>query len=230
MCANPTRQFRLALIHATRVAIAPIEAAASALWPEAELVSILEEGLSADRAEKRVPVTELNARIVELAHYAERLNPDGILYTCSAFGEGIEQAASASELPIHKPNEAMFEAAFAYGDNLAMIYTFSPSVGGMEQEFREAAEQIGSKATLRSIFANGAMDALKNGDADTHNKLVAEAATRLDEFDAILLAHFSTAQAAAAVRDVTHTPVLASPESAIEKMKNCVVQKNVPET
>jgi len=217
-------QLRLALIHATRLAMEPIEAAAQDLWPEAELVSILEEGLSMDRAANKVSDAQLNARIVELARYAEQLSPAGILYTCSAFGEGIEQAANTSSLPVLKPNEAMFEAAFMQGDKLAMIYTFQPSVASMEREFNEAAKLHGSNASLLSVVAEGALGALRNGDAKSHNQKVAEAARGIEGVDAIMLAQFSTAQAAPAVRDVTDALVLTSPESAVEKMKALVEQ------
>lgn len=217
-----SREIRIALIHATRVAIDPVEIAAKALWPEAEMVSILEEALSMDRAANIVPMTEINSRVVDLARYAERLNPNGILYTCSAFGEGIEQAASASRLPVHKPNEAMFDAAFDCGSRIAMIYTFQPSVAGMEKEFYEAAALNGSQARIKSVFAKGAMDALKAGDAEAHNELVAQAAAGVGDADAILLAQFSTAQAITAVRNITNIPVLSSPEAAIKKMKDCV--------
>lgn len=170
-----------------------------------------------------MPVAQLNARTVDLARYAERLNPEGILYNCTAFGEGIEQAARTPELPVLKPNEAMFDEAFNYGDNLAMIYTFPPSVGGMEKEFYEAAELRGSKAKLHSVFAQGAMDALKDSDASSHNNIVASVAKGIDNFDAILLAQFSTAQAAPVVRNTIDTPVLTGPESAINKMKSSII-------
>jgi len=220
-----SNQKRIALIHATRVAIGPVESAAKELWPEAELVSILEEALSMDSAAGTVPADELHERIVDLARYAERLKPDGILYTCSAFGKGIERASQTSHLPVLKPNEAMFDAAFGYGDNIAMIYTFPTAVKGMEKEFANAAEQIDSRATVRSIFAEGAREALNSGDAETHNRLIADTAAGLDA-DAIMLAHFSMAIAASAVKDVTSIPVLTSPESAISKMKNRVIGKS----
>lgn len=217
-----SRKKRIALIHATRVAMEPVEAAANKIWPQAELVSILEEALSMDSAANRVPQTELDARIVDLARYAERLNPDGILYTCSAFGKGIEQAARTSKLPVHKPNEAMFDVAFNYGDNIAMIYTFASAVAGMEKEFDESAKTRNSNAKVHSVFAQGARDALNAGDAETHHRLISEAATEVADADAILLAHFSMASAAQTVRKAVDTPVLTSPESAIEKMKGCV--------
>ena len=216
---------RIALIHATRVAIDPIELAVRELWPQAETVSILDEGLSADRASGRASLETLNARIVTLARYAEGMKPDGILYTCSAFGRGIEEAAATSELPVLKPNEAMFEAAFDHGTDIAMIYTFPPAVTGMEEEFAEEAARRGSQARLRSIHAGGALEALRAGDVDAHNQLIAQAAQEIGTADAILLAHFSMARAAHSVRSVTGIPVLSSPETAIRKLQAALIQR-----
>lgn len=215
-------KYRIALIHATRVAISPIEEAAKAYWPEAELFSILDEALSIDRASNRVPLDQLNERIIQLAHYANNVDPDGILYTCSAFGRGIERAASRSPLPILKPNEGMFDKALELGDDIVMVYTFQPSVEGMEIEFHEEARRRGSSANIRSILAEGAIEALNAGDEERHNKLVADVVAGIEHADAILLAHFSTARAATVARLTTDIPVLSSPETAIEKMKQAV--------
>lgn len=217
---------RIALIHATRVAVEPIETAAKELWPDADTITILEEGLSADRASGAATLDELNARIVRLARYAEDMKPDGILYTCSAFGRGIEKAAATSSIPVLKPNEAMFEAAFAKGDDIAMIYTFEPAVKGMEDEFAEEATSRKSSAKIRSVFAEGALDALKAGDGRTHDRLIAEAARTIGKADAILLAHFSMARAANEVRTVTDVPVLTSPEAAIHKLQAALSGKS----
>ncbi len=62
-----------------------------------------------------------------------------MLFTCSAFGPAIAQAASLIDIPVLKPNEAMFEAALQRGDNIAMIATFKPALSTMEAEFAEEA-------------------------------------------------------------------------------------------
>ena len=69
------------------------------------------------------------------------------------------------------------------------------------------------------------MEALRAGDASTHNSLVAEAAKNINDASAILLAQFSMAQAAPQIRTATHIPVLTSPEAAIQKMQACVLGK-----
>ncbi|MGI9506011.1 MAG: aspartate/glutamate racemase family protein [Geminicoccaceae bacterium] len=211
-----TQPCRIALIHATRLAIDPIEEAASRLWPDAETISILEEGLAADRARSDALTPALADRIVQLARYAEGAGADGILYTCSAFGSAIETAASTSPLPVMKPNEAMFDAAFSYGDRVSMIYTFEPAAGGLAEEFREEAERRGSEAVLNTVFSEGALDAKRTGDQQTHDRLIAETAAAIDDADVIMLAQFSMASAAPLARDLSGKPVLTSPEAAIE--------------
>lgn len=217
-----TGSVRIALIHATRVAIDPIEEAFVRLWPEAETVTILEEGLSIDRARSDRLTPELQGRIVSLARYADCMGVNGIQFTCSAFGAGIEEAANQVSVPVYKPNEAMFEAAFEYGDNAVMIYTFEPAASGMEAEFKVEAIRRNSAATLHSIYCDGALDAKRKGDAATHDRLIAETAQTIESADVVLLAQFSMASAASLIRSRTVIPVLASPESAVNKMRSAV--------
>lgn len=213
---------RIALIHATPVAIEPIRDALSSGWPEADVVNILEDSLSSDRARSKELTPEMHERIADLARYARKIGADAILFTCSAFGAAIEKAAASFDIPVLKPNEAMFEEAIRYGRNNAMIATFGPAKGGMEAEFAEEAARLDPQARLTSYVVEEAMMALRSGDVRTHNRLVAEKAASLEGYDAILLAHFSTARAAAAVRASVSVPVLTSPDAAVRKLRRIV--------
>src|SRR5690348_16674664 len=99
---------RIALIHAVTVAMAPVHEAFRRLWPEAECVDILDTSLSRDRERDGRLTDKMIGRFLTLARYAEDTGADGILFTCSAFGEAIERAAEAAGVPVLKPNEAMF--------------------------------------------------------------------------------------------------------------------------
>jgi Asp/Glu/hydantoin racemase len=213
---------RIALIHATPVAIEPIKEALAAAWPEAEAINILEDSLSPDLAAAGELTEGLTERIVDLARYARKIGSNGILYTCSSFGPAIEKAAGLMDIPVLKPNEAMFEAAISRGGRTAMIATFKPAQASMEVEFREEAKRLSPQATITTFVVEPAMTALRAGDAETHNRLVAEQARELADFDAIVLAHFSTSRAAVAVRSVTDIPVLTSPDAAVSKLKRLV--------
>jgi hypothetical protein len=113
----------------------------------------------------------------------------------------------------------MFEAALRRGRRIGMLATFAPSVATMEAEFREQAARDNPQATLRTVLVDRALDALKAGDVDTHNALLAARAPELADCDAILLAHFSTSNAQAAVETVTTVPVQSSPAAAVAKLK-----------
>lgn len=211
---------RIALIHATTIAIDPIKAAFASSWPQAEPINILEDSLSPDRA-KVADITEaLTERIVALTKYARSTGCEAVLFTCSAFGRAIEHAATTVDIPVLKPNEAMFEAAIRKGGRTAMLYTFPPAREGMEVEFREEADRLKVLADIESILVEGAIEAVRAGDVETHNRLVAAAAAKLEGFDAITLAHFSTARALKPVQDVTDIPVLTSPDAAVAKLKH----------
>jgi Asp/Glu/hydantoin racemase len=213
---------RIALIHAVTVAMAPVHDAFHELWPAAECIDILDTSLSRDRERDGELTEKMIGRFLLLARYAEDNGADGILFTCSAFGEAIEQAADKASIPVLKPNEAMFEAALAAGQRLGMLATFAPSVGGMEDEFRDMAGAAKSTAVLSSFCVPGAMKALQAGDGAEHDQLVAIAAPRFADHDAVLLAHFSTSRAAAAVKSAVRCPVLTAPGAAVTKLKGLI--------
>jgi Asp/Glu/hydantoin racemase len=217
---------RIALIHAVTVAIRPVQEAFLELWPEAEYGNILDDSLSLDRERDGALTAAMTQRIRTLAEYAAATGAAGILFTCSAFGEAIEAAAARAPIPVLKPNEAMFAVALMAGRRIGMLATFAPSVQSMEEEFRALAATRRSPATIEIYCVPGAMAALKAGDAATHDGLLAEAAPRFGECDAVLLAHFSTARAAPAVSAALDRPILTSPGSAVAKLRSIITGEN----
>lgn len=211
---------RIALVHATPLAVEPVAEALARSWPQAEAVNILDDSLSPDRAKCEQITANLNERIMALATYARSLHAAGVLFTCSAFGNAIEAANAAGAEPVLKPNEAMFDAALNAGDTIAMLYTFAPAGRGMVEEFEVAAACENSKSQLTPHFVDGAIDALRRGDVDLHNQLVADAAAKLSGYDAILLAHFSTSRALEPARRSTSTPVFSAPDAAVLALRS----------
>ena len=218
MSARP----RIVLLHGTPVAMEPIQQAFAARWPEAEIVDLLDASLSIDRAKDHDLSPRMVDRFMELGAYAHRIGAAGILVTCSAFGPAIERMGRELPIPVLKPNDAMFQAALSRGTRIGMLATFAPSVLTMTNEFDAFVRESGSQATLRTIVVDGAMDALRKGDAQTHNELVAARAPALDDCDAIMLAHFSTSRAFDLTRRAVKAPLLTSPDSAVDRMRALV--------
>ncbi|MCV3738852.1 aspartate/glutamate racemase family protein [Rhizobium sp. TRM96647] len=211
---------RIFLFHATPVAMEPVQGAMRALWPEAEAVNILDESLSIDRAREVGGLSQgLVCRFTALGKQAVAGGADGILITCSAFGPAIRQLASQVTVPVLMPNEAMFRDALTRGGRIGMVATFAPAVSTMESEFAAFAAEMDRSARLETVLAEGAIESLRRGDREDHDRRVAQAARDLVDCDAIMLAHFSTTRAAQAVRRAVNIPVLTAPEAAVSRLR-----------
>jgi len=210
---------RIVLLHATPVAMSPVHDAFKDLWPDAEVINLLDDGLTIDRAKEEQLSETLIKRFVDLGRYGYAMGAQGILVTCSAFGPAIDILAKSVPVPVLKPNEAMFEAALRQGKRIGMLATFGPSLITMCEEFDRYAEQVGTGARLETLLVPNAIDLLRKGDIESHNRLLAEAAPQLAHCDAILLAHFSTSLAAESVRAQVKVPVLTAPHAAVQKMR-----------
>ena len=208
---------RIALIHALRHSPPPIEAAFKAAWPEATLMNLLDDSLSADLAKTGQLDDVMTGRFLNLSRYAVATGADAILFTCSAFGPCIDAvAAEQGARPVLKPNEAMIEDAVAQlggkGGKIGLLATFAPTLTTMPAEFPAGV-------TVKTKCAEGALAAMDRGDYAEHDRLAAEAAKDLMDCDVIALAQFSLARAADAVAAATGKPVLTTPGSAVRKLR-----------
>jgi hypothetical protein len=211
---------RVALIHATALAVAPIQAAFAQHWPQAQRMNLLDDSLSVDRARDGELTDAMVRRFVDLAQYAVRTGCGGILFTCSAFGPAIEAAALVSGVPTLKPNQAMFDAALAIPPRgrvlrLGLVATFQASIAAMQAELETLVRAGASQIEVRSVFVPQAMDDLAQGRAAEHDRKIAAAARTLADCDAVMLAQFSMAAAAARVQADLPCPVLTSPDCAV---------------
>jgi Asp/Glu/hydantoin racemase len=204
---------RITLIHALKHSLAPIEFSFARLWPEATLMNLVDDSLSADLARDGRLTSAMTDRFLILGRYAASTGADAILFTCSAFGPCIEAVAREhAPMPVLKPGEAMVEQAAARGHRIGLLSTFAPTLASMPQEFPSTVEVVPK-------LVAGAMAALDRGDRAEHDRLVVEAARDLRDCDLIALAQYSMAPAAALVEQASRLPVLTTPDSAVLKLK-----------
>jgi hypothetical protein len=210
---------RIALIHALKHSIAPIEASFARLWPDVTLMNLLDDSLSADVARDGRLTAYMTDRFLALGRYVASTHADAILFTCSAFGPCIEAVAREQEaIPVLKPNEAMIEQAVARGHRIGLLSTFPPTLQSMPQEFPSSVQIVPK-------LAEGALAALDRGDRAEHDRLVAQAARDLRDCDLIALAQYSMAPGAAQVAEASKLPVLTTPDSAVSKLKQLLAAK-----
>lgn len=214
---------RIALIHATALSLAPINAAFERHWPEAELMHLLDDSLSRDREREAELSDAMVERFITLASYAKGAGARALLFTCSAFGPAIEAAGRAVEIPTLKPNEAMFEQALGMGSKLALVATFRPSLVSMSEEIEAMAHARDKEVQLRTVFVPGAMAALAAGRPEDHDRSIAQAVEALKGYDAVMLAQFSMAAAGPLVQGALACPVLTSPGCAVLALRETML-------
>jgi len=214
---------RIGLIHATPLAVAPINEALRAGLPGAMAMNLLDDSLAVDRAAPGGLAADFTPRFRALADYCAAQGVDGIIYTCSAFGEAIEAVRRTASLPMLKPNEAMVEEAVAADMPIVVLATFAPSIPSMEVDFREAIGPRGRMPELIGVHVPEAQRLLGEGDAVAHDRLIAEAAARHKGRGRLLLCQFSMARAAAAVEAATGERPLTSPQSAVAKLRRALL-------
>lgn len=209
---------RIALIHALRHSPPPIEAAFREFWPEATLMNLLDDSLSADLARDGALTPAMTERFRTLGRYAVGTGAQGILFSCSAFGPCIDAvAADVAPLPVLKPNEAAIEEAVGIGRRIGLLATFPGTLASMPPEFPPGVDLV-------PCLAPGALAALDAGDLATHDRLAAEASRALKDCDVVLLGQFSLARAADLVAEATGRPVVTTPGSAVRKLRQAMLE------
>src|SRR5690349_22545092 len=205
---------RIALIHALPESPEPANRACEALWPEAARFNLMDDSLAPDLAAAGTITPAITRRFLDLANYAAGAGARGVLFTCSAFGASIDACKKALSIPVLKPNEAGLEAALEAGPRIALLATFAPTIPLMTAELEAMARSRGIVPTILTRVVEGALAALKRGDPAEHDRLIAQAAADLADVDALVLAQFSMARAAAGIAAVKGRKVITTPESA----------------
>ena len=210
----------IAIIHATRNAVTAIEDTFAQLWPEVEIVSLLDEYLSKELAKVGSLNDALTDRIARLAQFGIAGGADAILYSCSAFGKAIEAARASIDIPVLKPNEAMLTEALAAGSHIRVVATYMPTIASITGELQEMGKESGQRIEIDPCFVPRAFEALESGDGERHDELIAEAMGNRLPCDVVLLSQFSMARALPLVKENTDTIVLSSPDSAVLSLQD----------
>lgn len=217
---------RIALIHALEESIEPARAAFSVLWPDACWFDLLDTSLAVDLAAAGRLDEAMVGRFQTLADYAASSSGKGgktagILFTCSAFGPAIDLVKKNAAIPVLRPNEAAFAEALETGSRFLLAVTFPPSREALEAELRAMARDRGKTISVETVLVEGALAALKAGDAHRHDHLAAQAvAAHAAGVDAVILGQFSLARARTEIeRRLSGVPVITTPHSAVHALR-----------
>lgn len=211
---------RIGLVHALHASIAPIEAAFSESWPEAETLDLFDQSLYVDYNRDGQVTPTIERRIAKLLGYSADCDVEAILFTGSLFGEAVGKARAHIDVPVLTAYEALIEAAFRCGPRLAVLATVEDTATRVRADVERYARAGGLGYEMQARHVAGAIEALLRGDRATHDRLIVEEARHLDGCDAVMLGQFSMAPVANCLPRPPGATVLTSPGTAVAKLKN----------
>ena len=188
--------------------------------PSTEIVNYLDDGIvPAIAANGNALSIDVNRRLLSLAQAAELSGAQAILLTCSSISEFADVAAPFIKLPIFKIDEPMIRQAVSMGSNIGVVATAETTIPATTRQIESVAKLQGKQIAIQTRLAVGAMDALRAGNIDKHNKLVADTAVELcDICDVVILAQGSMMSALDALDERYHSKVLTSPYSGVKQL------------
>jgi Asp/Glu/hydantoin racemase len=165
--------------------------------------------------------------LVALIGSAHEGGADAVMVTCSSIGPGVKEARAVFDFPVLRVDEPMAESAVQTGKRIGVAATLSTTLEPTMQLIEETAAARGQAVDILPCLCRGAFEAVLAGDTERHDSMVTEALASLRErADVIVLAQASMARVVAKLAP-GGTPILSSPELALEHVRRTLVLEHV---
>ena len=159
-------------------------------------------------------------RMFDLVATAADDGADAILITCTIFSPYAEVFSKVLSKPVVSPDQAMLDAVAAKNGKTAIICTFIGTVEITRKMYQSRCRAAGVPDDVDLYVADGALDALNEGDWDTFHERIRKKVRELDaEYDNIVLVQISMAGAARGM-ELQHAALFCSPESAYQTVRS----------
>lgn len=217
---------KIAAVYTGVALVTPLSDLLREALPDYKIMNILDDSLIADIIAEGHLTSAVRRRLYSYYDAVVSAGAELILNTCSSIGEAVYAAREFIPVPIVRIDEAMARIAVAEANKIAVLATLTTTLDPTIALVKRCAAEVGKRVEVISAVAGGAFPAITAGDTATHDRLIAETATRVARScDVILLAQGSMARMEAPLRELTKKPVYSSPRPAIEMVKRMLEEK-----
>jgi len=212
---------KVAFIHASPAALAPLAQYYREAAPELEITNLLDDGLlrlfaGGDWAGVERRLTEM------LATARDTYGVQAALLTCSAVPcDTLERLRRGAGLPVLKIDESLARAAVRAGRRIGVVVTFPPTLEVNRALLEEAAAEAGVVIAILPRLVPEAYEALLAGDAAAHDQQVLAAVEELavHDVEVIVLAQVSMARVLPQIEGRVAVPVLSSLRTSLAALR-----------
>ncbi len=202
---------RVGIIHATTMAVKPIEDAFRDIAPDVKQLHFMDTGL--------VPMIQAHGeltpaiirRFLQLVSMAEASNVDCIQLTCSAFNNVTETLQPMCSAKLFRSDEAMLDEALNY-ERIGLVSTMPETPSALISYLNDKRTNV----NVNSVVNSDAFKLVLAGKWSEHDALVKKEIEKLDgRVDVIVLSQYSLSHLVDLV-DIS-TPILSGPEASVKR-------------
>lgn len=191
------------------------------LLPECRLVNLIDDSIIFEVIQAGKVSPGIIRRLVQYYQIAADMGADVILNTCSSVGEVVPIGKQLVEVPVVRIDEPMAEKAVRSFQKIGVLATVPTTLEPTIRLIQSKAAELGKTVTVLEGLAEGAYNALIEGDPSGHDGQILDTAAKIaPEVDGIVLAQGSMARMEKVLAEQTGKPVLSSPYLGILAVKS----------
>lgn len=210
---------RIFLVHPTPLSMPAIDTAFKTLWPQAQVLNLLDESLYADVGPNGELTPGLYDRVATLFRHCEASGADGVVFSGSTFGPAVEEGRKGIKVPVLRIEEGMMDEAVARGGSILLLSTQKRALPVVRGTLDQSAQRARKTPEIKELWVAGARDALLAGDSDKHDRLIADQATAAGDFGTVVLGMISMAPARIKMPAALAAKTLTSGDAAVTRMR-----------
>jgi Asp/Glu/hydantoin racemase len=214
------------VVHTGPATVQPIKQQFQAILPDVRVVNLMDDSLLNDVIAAGHLTDAVSGRILSYMRMGEEMGACAVLNACSSVGEAATAARSQIAIPIVKIDESMAEVAVAHGPRIGVVATVRTTLEPTVRLIRAKAAAQQRTVDIVEALAEGAFQALLDGQAERHDDIVTRTIASLSgRVDVIVLAQASMARLIPTLTGLD-VPVLSSPRSGVEALRAVLAQMN----
>ncbi|MCF1593257.1 aspartate/glutamate racemase family protein [Streptomyces muensis] len=213
------------MIHAVPSGARVAEQAFAREFPQAAVWNVMDDRLLDDARLAGGLTDTLRRRMLRLIGHVMDGGAQGLLLTCSSYGEVVDTARTLWDVPVLKSDEAMFKAALAGPyRRIAVVASTPPAVPAAVTQLEALVPAVRPDRPLDIVTALSE-DAADADDAEATARHLADAlrAAGGADADAVLLAQYSLTPAAEALAALVELPVLDGAGAAARELRGLLL-------
>ena len=192
----------------------------SEIIPGVKVVHLVDEGLSPLSGKKHHERIIRRLRI--LSSLAEESGAEVIMLTCTAFGRLADEVRAMVNIPVFTVLEIIADETIELADSIGILGTHPGTLASASEIIREQAALRGKNVTVKTLLCEGAFDALKREDWNTHDRIVLKRLTELmEEVKVIVIPQPSMERVLDQAPEIAQKkPVITSARLAVQCLKD----------